>query len=53
MNKRDEIAKEKFINIRGHNKGKSLNVVNLNSMSNIMESSKQQDIPMYTKSKNF
>jgi hypothetical protein len=49
MNKRDELSREKYYH-KSINRGKSVNVVNLNNFNNLRESSKQKDIPSYQKS---
>lgn len=50
MNKRDEMSRDKYYQT-GHSRGKSLNVINLNHLTNLRESSRQKEIPSYTKSK--
>ena len=49
MNKRDEMSKDKYYH-QGHSRGKSLNAINLNHMTNIREASRQKEIPIFTKS---
>lgn len=50
MNKRDEMSKEKYYQT-GHSRGKSLNAINLNHLTNnIREASRPKEMPSYTKS---
>jgi len=50
MNMRDDTSREKYYQ-RGHNRGKSLNAINLNHLpNNIREASKPKDMPSFTKS---
>lgn len=50
MNKRDDMIREKFYQT-GHSRGKSLNAINLNHLTNnIREASRQKETPSFTKS---